>query len=86
MNQDYLYAIITILILAVVTFILRGLPFVLFRGNKPVPNFITYLGKVLPYALIAMLVIYCLKDVSFQQGGTYMIPEFISIIFMIGSM
>ncbi len=80
--QSYFYAIITILILAIVTLIIRALPFILFRG-KEVPAFITYLGKVLPYALIAMLVIYCLKDVSFASGGTYMIPEIISIIFIV---
>lgn len=83
MTQDYLHAIITILILAVITFLIRALPFLLFRGNKTVPEFVTYLGKVLPYALIAMLVVYCLKDVSFLQGGTYGIPEAISIIFIV---
>lgn len=83
MNQDYFHAIITILILAFVTLLTRALPFILFRGNKSVPEFVTYLGKVLPYALIAMLVVYCLKDVSFTSGGTYLIPETISIIFVI---
>ena len=83
MIQDYFHAIITILILAAITFIIRALPFFVFRGEKAVPEFVTYLGKVLPYALIAMLVIYCLKDVSFQSGGTYGIPEAISIIFIV---
>jgi len=83
MIQDYFHAIITILILAVVTFIIRALPFFVFKGDKKVPEFVLYLGKVLPYALIAMLVVYCLKDVSFTQGGTYGIPEAISIIFIV---
>lgn len=83
MIQDYFHAIITILILAVITLIIRALPFIVLRGNKPVPEFVTYLGKVLPYALIAMLVVYCLKDISFSQGGTYGIPEVISIIFIV---
>ncbi len=81
--QDYFHAIITILILAVITFFIRALPFMLFRGEKPVPKFVTYLGKVLPYALIAMLVVYCLKDISFSQGGTYGIAEGIAIIFIV---
>lgn len=81
--QNYLQAIITILILAVITFLIRALPFIMFRGEKPVPEFVLYLGKVLPYALIAMLVVYCLKDISFSEGGTYGIPEAISIIFIV---
>ena len=78
--QTYPQALITIGILAVITLLIRALPFILFKGSRPVPKFVTYLGKVLPYALIAMLVVYCLKDVSFAEGGTYGIPEAISII------
>lgn len=78
--QNYPEALITIGILAVITLLIRALPFILFKGSKPVPRFVTYLGKVLPYALIAMLVVYCLKDVSFVNGGTYGIPEAIAII------
>ncbi len=78
--QNYPEALITIGILAVITLLIRALPFILFKGSKPVPRFVSYLGKVLPYALIAMLVVYCLKDVSFTNGGTYGIPETIAII------
>lgn len=78
--QNYPEALITIGILAVITLLIRALPFILFKGSKPVPHFVSYLGKVLPYALIAMLVVYCLKDVSFANGGTYGIPEAIAII------
>ena len=48
--------------MAVVTILLRFLPFLVFR--KHTPGYITYLGKVLPPAIIGMLVIYCLKDVT----------------------
>ncbi len=81
--QSVFEALITIFILAAVTLLIRALPFILFKGDKPVPEFITYLGKVLPYALIAMLVVYCLKDVSFSQGGTYGIPELIAILVVV---
>lgn len=81
--QSYGYAIITILILAIITFLIRALPFMLFHGNNPVPEFVLYLGKVLPFALIAMLVVYCLKDISFSTGGTYGIAEAIAIIFIV---
>lgn len=39
---------------------------------------ILYLGRVLPPAVIAMLIIYCLKDISFAQAGGW-VPQFISV-------
>ena len=56
--------LIAILIMAAVTALLRFLPFMVFGGRKT-PAFITYLSKVLPYAIMAMLVVYCLKDIGF---------------------
>lgn len=57
---------------------LRFLPFVIFGNNRETPAFITYLGKVLPYAIMAMLVVYCLKSVSFLSAP-YGIPEAIAV-------
>ena len=51
--------------MALVTMLLRFLPFLLFRGNKKTPDFISYLGQVLPFAIIGMLVVFCLKNVDF---------------------
>lgn len=66
-----LYAIAAIAIMAVVTFLTRALPFVLFgRGDKP-PRIILYLGKVLPPAIIAMLIVYCLRNVSFDAAANW---------------
>lgn len=48
--------------MAAVTVLLRALPFLVFR--KKVPAYVTYLGRVLPSAIIGMLVIYCLKDTT----------------------
>ena len=59
-----LQIVITIAVIAVVTLLTRGIAFVIFPANKPVPPFINYLSKVLPFAVIGMLVIYCLKGVS----------------------
>lgn len=72
-------AILMVAIMSIITFIIRGLPFVLFPGDKKTPPFISYLGKVLPYSIIAMLVIYCLKDVKFLDG-LHGLPELISIL------
>lgn len=63
------------------TMVARFLPFLIFPEGKEPPEFIQYLGKVLPYAVIGLLVIYCLKDVP--GSGTYGIPEFLAIVFIV---
>lgn len=70
-------AILMILIMAGVTFLMRGLPFLLFSGKSKTPAYISYLGKVLPYAIIGMLVIYCLKNVSLT-AAPFGLPELIT--------
>ena len=59
-------AVASIAVMALVTFLTRALPFLLFdRGSAP-PKVVLYLGKVLPPAVIAMLIIYCRRNVSFS--------------------
>ncbi len=59
-----------------VTALLRFLPFAVFKKDVPAP--ILYLGRVLPFAIMAMLVVYCLKDVSFLTAP-YGIPEALAV-------
>lgn len=62
-----LQAVAVIAVMALVTFLTRVLPFLLFgRGGNP-PRIILYLGTYLPAAVIAMLVVYCLRNVTFAQ-------------------
>ena len=62
-------AVASIAVMAAVTFLTRALPFLLFdRGDHP-PRLVLYLGKVLPPAIIAMLIVYCLKGISFAAPG-----------------
>lgn len=63
-------------IVAGVTALLRFLPFAVFKNRVPQP--IMYLGKVLPFAIMAMLVVYCLKDTSFVTAP-YGIPEALAV-------
>lgn len=70
--------IITIAVVAAGTMLTRFLPFLLFPAEKPTPEYIRYLGKVLPAAVFGLLVVYCLKDVDFL-GGNHGLPEMISI-------
>lgn len=65
-------SIAAIAVMAVVTFLTRAIPFLLFgRGSTP-PKVVLYLGKYLPPAVIAMLIVYCLKDVSFAAAGGWL--------------
>ncbi len=73
-------SIITILAVVLGTMVTRFLPFLIFPEGKTPPPFITYLGTVLPYAVIGLLVIYCLKDAF--TPGRWAIPELISIAFI----
>ena len=51
-----------VLVSAACTLFMRALPFLFFQGNKPLPAWLERLGKVLPSAIMAVLVVYCLKD------------------------
>ena len=69
-----LHTVLTIAVVALVTAGLRFLPFLIFGEKRATPPLVTYLGQVLPYAIMGMLVIYCLKDVSFA-ASPFGLPE-----------
>lgn len=75
--------IITIAMYVVGTMLTRFLPFLVFRSKRPTPRYIQYLGRVLPGAIFAMLIIYCLRDVSLLQGS-HGLPELIAIAVTVG--
>ena len=70
--------VITIGLCVLGTMAMRFLPFLVFSSRKPTPPLVQYLGMALPSAIFGMLVIYCLKDVSFVSGSRG-IPELIAI-------
>ena len=78
-----MHGIMIILVVAAVTAFLRFLPFVIFGGNKKTPAYITYLSSVLPYAIIGMLVVYCLKNVSII-AAPHGLPELIAGAVVVG--
>ena len=79
MSQREIYAALVILIMAGVTFALRLAPFLAFGRRKEggVPKWVTYLGNYLPPAVIALLVVYCLKDVS-PLTAPFGLPELVT--------
>ncbi|MBE6575480.1 MAG: branched-chain amino acid transporter AzlD [Ruminococcaceae bacterium] len=64
MHDIYTWSMIAVI--ALVTAALRFLPFLIFNGTRQTPKIIQKLGRILPYAIMGMLVIYCLKGISFS--------------------
>ena len=73
-----LYAFSAILISALVTFSLRAFPFLLFSGGRKMPEWLSRLGASLPSAIMAVLIVYCLKGVKSDIIGTG-IPSAIAV-------
>ena len=59
-------------VISLVTIALRFLPFTIFSGNRKTPKIIEKLGKILPYAIMGMLVVYCLKDMTFTTVSSWL--------------
>lgn len=72
-----------VLVMAAVTAAIRFLPFLVFNGKRETPAFITYLGRVLPYAVMGMLVVFCFKSVSFLKAP-FGVPELIAGAVVVG--
>ncbi|MFA5528111.1 MAG: AzlD domain-containing protein [Peptostreptococcales bacterium] len=64
------------------TMVTRFLPFLIFKPNQSNNSYISYLGQVLPYAAIGLLVVYCLKDFSFK-GPNHGMAEILAILFIV---
>ena len=67
MTMTITQQIITVVVVVLGTMTTRFLPFIIFPGGKEPPAVITYLGKVLPCAVIGLLVVFCLKDVTEEE-------------------
>lgn len=75
------HAAVLVAAMAFCTILLRFLPFLVFR--KRVPPYIMYLGKVLPPAIIGMLVVYCLRNTRIL-AAPFGIPELIAAAVVLG--
>lgn len=73
------YVIIAVAVIALTTAALRFLPFLIWNGNRTTPKLIQRLGRVLPYAIMGMLVVYCLKGINFGTLSGFL-PELIACL------
>ena len=78
-----LHGMALVAVVAAVTMLIRFLPFLVFGGGQPTPRFITYLAGVLPCAIMAMLVVYCLRGVDLL-GPNHGLPELIAAAAVVG--
>ena len=83
MRFPFWQAAVIVAVSAVATVLTRALPFVLFPPGRPTPRWVLYLGRVLPFAITAMLVVFGLKD---TQVFTYPygLPELFSVALVAG--
>lgn len=77
---DNMHSFLLIAVVALVTMGIRFLPFVVFR--KKTPKLVLYMGKVLPFAIMGLLVVYTLKNVTFLEGN-HGIPELIGVLLVV---
>jgi len=78
MNYTTSQLILFFSIVSLGTILTRVLPFVIFPEHKEIPKYIKYLADILPFTIIGMLVVYCLKNVSLLRVP-FALPEIISI-------
>ena len=76
MDNRTLWTIAVIAVCSLCTMLERALPFLVFRGRK-VPEPVEYLGRVLPMAIIATLIFYCMRNVEFSSPASWA-PQLIS--------
>lgn len=81
MHDLHDYLLVTVV--ALVTIVLRFLPFWIFGENRTTPPLIAHLGQVLPFAIMGMLVVYCLKDITFT-AAPFALPELICCALVAG--
>lgn len=61
------HSVLLVAVAGLVTLALRVAPFLVLSGERKTPEFISYLGRVLPSAVMGMLVIYCLRNLDFAE-------------------
>lgn len=65
------------------TVLTRCISFILFPDPEKIPDFVKYLGRVLPFAVMGLLVVYSYKDISFADSKG-VICKFIASAIVIG--
>lgn len=78
------YILFAVFVSALITFGLRALPFLLFHGKRKMPEWLSRLGAILPSAIMAVLIVYCLRSVKSDFVGNG-IPGLIAVLVVAAS-
>ena len=76
--SEYRHAMIIILVMGLMTLATRIVPVLLFGRGEKVPDYILYLGKVVPYTAMGLLIVYCLRDVPVFEAP-HGLPELLAL-------
>ena len=79
MQMTFWQAALIILAVALGTQLTRWIPFWLFPENREPPKVVTYLGRMLPAAMMGLLVVYCLRGISWT-AAPHGAPEVLSVV------
>lgn len=79
MPVDQTQALLILLVIGVVNLLLRFLPDLVFSGKRKTPRYLLVLGEVLPHAVMGMLIVYCLRNVT-VTAYPYGLPELIACV------
>ena len=83
MRLDTIHSLIIVAMVALATQITRWTPFLLFSGDKKLPKVVEDLGRLLPPAMMGLLVVYSLRSIDLM-GGSHGIPEAIALLVTVG--
>ena len=76
--SEYSHAIIIILVMGIATFATRTIPVLVLGRGKSVPDYVLYLGRVIPYTAMGLLIVYCLRNVPVLESP-HGLPELIAL-------
>lgn len=82
--NNMIHGVSTVAVASLVTIAIRFIPFILFPESREVPKLLTYFSKVLPAAIMGMLVVYCFRNTAIIQAP-HGIPELIATAIVAGS-
>ena len=75
---DHRHAMIVIIVMGLAVLATRIMPVLIFGRGEKVPEFILYLGRVVPYTAMGLLIVYCLRDMPVLEAP-HGLPELISL-------
>lgn len=79
-----MHSVAIVAVISITTILIRFLPFIIFPEGKELPNFLLYLNKVLPAAIMGMLVVYCFRNISFL-AAPFGLPELLATGLVVGT-